>query len=116
MNFLEGFDNVDWDFILSVLCKFRYRSKWIHIIPLAYANIQSKSKVNDVLPLPRILSELSMLLYIIKDEVLAISINVDTRTKGTHIADHEIKIVHFADDTTILLRDFSYFTKTEVKF
>ena len=57
-----------------------------------------------------------MLLYIIKDEVLAISINVDTRTKGTHIADHEIKIVHFADDTTILLRDFSHFIKTEAKF
>lgn len=67
-------------------------------------------------PYPRILSELSMLLYIIKDEVLAISIDIDTRTKGTHIGDHEIKIVNFADGTTILLRDFSYFTKTEVKF
>lgn len=53
LNFLEGFDNVDWDFILSVLCKFRYRSKLIHIIPLAYANIQSKSKVNAVLSLSK---------------------------------------------------------------
>ena len=28
--------------------------------------------------------------------------------------DHETKIVKFADDTTIFLRDFSYFTKTEL--
>lgn len=67
-------------------------------------------------PYPRILSELSMLLCIIKDEVLAIFIDVDTRTKGTHIGDYEIKIVNFADDTTILLRDFSHFIKTEAKF
>ena len=47
-----------------------------------------------------------MLLYIIVAEVLARSIYANKRIKGTQIGgDHEIEIVDFADDTTILLRD-----------
>ena len=46
---------------------------------------------------------LSMLLYIIAIEVLANFINTDKMIKGTHIEDHEIKIVNFADNTTIFL-------------
>ena len=78
----------------------------------------SNLKVKQMMsyPYPKILSEFSLLLCIIKDQALPIFFDVHTRTKGTHIGDHEIKIVNFADDTTILLRHFSYFTKTEVKF
>ena len=47
---------------------------------------------------------LSMLLYIIAIEVLANFINTDKMIKGIQIGDHEIKIVNFADNTTILLR------------
>ena len=47
---------------------------------------------------------LSMLLYIIVAEVLANFINADKRIKGIQIGDHEIKIVNFADNTTIFLR------------
>ena len=52
-----------------------------------------------------------MLLCIIVAEVLAIFIDADMRIKGIQIEDYEIKIAHFADDTTILLRDFSCLTK-----
>ena len=44
-----------------------------------------------------------MLLYIIAIEVLANFINTDKMFKGTQIGDHEIKIVDFADDTTVFL-------------
>ena len=44
-----------------------------------------------------------MLLYIIAIEVLANFINTDKMIKGIQIGDHEIKIVNFADDTTIFL-------------
>ena len=47
---------------------------------------------------------LSMLLYDIAAEVLANLINADKRIKGIQIGDHEIKIVNFADNTTIFLR------------
>ena len=46
---------------------------------------------------------LSMLLYIIAIEVLVNFINTDKMIKGIQIGDHEIKIVNFADDTTIFL-------------
>ena len=46
-----------------------------------------------------------MLLYIIAAEVIASFINTNKSIKGIQIGDHEIKIVNFADDTTIFLRD-----------
>ena len=46
---------------------------------------------------------LSILLYIIAIEVIANFINTDKMIKGTQIEDHVIKIVNFAEDTTIFL-------------
>ena len=50
---------------------------------------------------------LSMLLYNIGNEVLANLINADKRIKGIQIGDHDIKMVNFADNTTIFLRDIT---------
>ena len=50
---------------------------------------------------------LSILSYNIATEVLASFINADKRIKGIQIGDHEIKIVNFADNTTIFLRDIT---------
>ena len=52
-------------------------------------------------------SLLSMLLYNIAAEVLAILINADKRIKGIQIGDHDIKIVNFADNSTIFLRSIT---------
>ena len=41
---------------------------------------------------------------VVTTEVLANFINVDKRIKGIQRGDHEIKIVNFADNTTILLK------------
>ena len=46
---------------------------------------------------------LSMLLYIISTEVLANFINTDKMIKGMQIGDHEIKMVNFADNSTMFL-------------
>ena len=43
-----------------------------------------------------------MLLYNIANHVLANLINADKRIKGIQIGDHEVEIVNFADNTTIL--------------
>ena len=56
-----------------------------------------------------------MLLYIIVPEVLARLIYANKRIKGTQIGgDHEIKIVDFAEDTTILLRDIICLNRIQV--
>ena len=55
-----------------------------------------------------------MLLYIIVAEVLASSINANKRIKGIQIGEDEIKIVNFADDTTIFLRDTTCLDRIQV--
>ena len=57
---------------------------------------------------------LPMLLYNIVAEVLANLINADKRIKGIQIGGHEIKIVNFADYTTIFLRDITCLNRVYV--
>ena len=56
----------------------------------------------------------SMLLYIIADEVLASFINANKKIKGIQTGDHEIKIVIFADNTTIFLINITCLDRIEV--
>ena len=86
-----------------------------------YTNIQSKIKINGLLSDPFTLTRevcqgclFSMLLYIIAAEVLVSFINANKRIKGIQIGDHEIKIVKFADDTTIFLRDITCLDRMQV--
>ena len=55
-----------------------------------------------------------MLLYNIVAEVLGNLANADKRIKGIQIGDHGIKIVNFADTTTILLRDITCLNRIQV--
>ena len=41
-------------------------------------------------------------------------IDADKRIKGIQIGDYEIKLVNFADDMTIFLRDITCFNKIQV--
>ena len=82
------------------------------MIKICYNNIQSKIKINGLLSDPFIITRgvrqgcpLSMLLYIIAAEVLTNFIIADANVKGVQIGAHEIKVINFADDTTIFLRD-----------
>ena len=47
-------------------------------------------------------------------EVLARFVNANKRIKAIQIGDHEIKIVNFADDTTIFLRDITCLDRIQV--
>ena len=112
LDFLKAFDRLDWNFIFKALEKFGYGKNFMYLIPICYNNIQSKVKINGLLSDPFTLSRgvrqscpLSMLLYVIAAEVLASFVIVDKRVKGVQIGDQEIKLVNFADDTTIFLGD-----------
>ena len=80
---------------------------------VAHTNIESKFKINGLLsdPLnPMCVCQgclLSMLICNIPVEVLANLINDDKRIKGIQIGDHDIRIVNFADNATIFLRDIT---------
>ena len=47
-------------------------------------------------------------------EVLVNLINADKRIAGIQIGDHEIKIVNFADNAIIFLRDIAYLNRMQV--
>ena len=96
---------------ISYLHKVRYGDKFIHVIKVAYSNIQSKIKINgllsDLLALMwvRQVFLLSILLYNIAADVLANFINAAERIKGIQIGENGMKIVNFDDNTNIFLRD-----------
>ena len=82
--------------------------------------IQSKIKINGLLCKPFTLMQwvhqgcvLSVLLYIISAKVLAIFIHANSRMKGVQVWDHGKKILNFADDTTMFLRDINYLTRIQ---
>ena len=109
---------ISFELVLSfLLCLFRYGDKLIHMIKVAYTNIESKIKINCLLSDSLILMLLrqgclpSMLLYNIAAVVLANFINADKRIKGIQTGDHKIKIVKFTDNTTIFLRDITCFNR-----
>ena len=67
---------------------------FIHMVEDAYTNIQSKIKINGILPDPFTLTSgvcqrclLSMLLYIIVTDVLTSFINVIERINGIQVGD-----------------------------
>ena len=98
--------------------KFGYGDKFIHMVKDVYTNIQSKIKINgflsDLFTLSQEICLCSMLLYIIVGEALANFLNANERIKKIQIGDHDIKIVNFADDTTIFLRDITCFHRIQV--
>ena len=125
----KNFSVISSEFILSFLFlhKIGYGDKFVHMIKVDShnstndnTNIKSKIKINDLLSDTLIFMQvclgwlLSMLLYIIATEVLANFINTDKMIKEIQIGDHEIKIVNFADNTTILLRDFTSLDRIQV--
>ena len=68
INWIKTFDRVDWDFVSSASRKFGYGDKFIHMIKVAYTNIQF-----DPFTLMRGVPPgcpLSVLLYIIAADVL----------------------------------------------
>ena len=104
---------MDWDFISSDLQKFGYGVKFIRMIKVAYTDIQSEIKINDLLYDPFTLTQgvrqgcpLSMV-YITVAYVFANFIDADKRIKGMQIGDHEIKLVNFADEITFFLADIT---------
>ena len=55
-----------------------------------------------------------MVLYNIATDVLANFININKKIKEIDIGGHEVKIVNFADNTAIFLRDISCLNRMQV--
>ena len=118
---LKAFDRVSHKFLFKVPDKFGFgptMQRWIKTI---YNNSSSSVKTNGwftaFLNLKRGLRQgcaLSMPLYILTAEILALHIRSNPTIRGLQTPDkqHEVKLSQYADDTSLLLRDINSITNT----
>jgi len=109
---LKAFDRVSHDFLHKTLQHFGFGPIFRHWISTIYNNSTSSIKVNGWLTkfinMERGLRQgcaLSMPLYILTAEILAIQIRNNTNIHGITINKHEVKLSQYADDTTLFLSD-----------
>ena len=112
IDFEKAFDSLNWDFVAETLKIFGFGPSLQDWISLLYKD--SKSCVlNNGFSSPyfnihrgvRQGDPLSPYLFVLCAEILAILIRNDKNIKGLTIANEEIKISQFADDTTLFLRN-----------
>ena len=109
---LKAFDRVSHSFLFKTLEKFGFGPNFQRWIRLLYTDVTSTVKVNGWLtafiPLQRGLRQgcaLSMPLYILTAEILAIHIRAHPSIKGLQHPASQPTISQYADDTTLLLAD-----------
>ena len=115
INWIKTFYRFDWDFVFSVLQKFSYGDKFIHMIKVAFIKVQSKIKITDLIsdPIPLVHQgcPLSSCYTLMRRRYLPISL---IKIKGIQIGDHEIKTVNFFDSPTIFPRDITCLKRIQV--
>ena len=111
---LKAFDRVSHEFLFKSLESFGFGPNFIQWIKVIYNSVSSSVKTNGWLTafinLERGLRQgcaLSMPLYVLTAETMAINIRENQRIRGIRPpgSQEELKLSQFADDTTLLLTD-----------
>ena len=111
---LKAFDRVSHEFLFQCLEHFGFGPNFVQWIKLIYNSVSSSVKTNGWLTafitLERGLRQgcaLSMPLYVLTAETMAINIRQNQRIHGIRPPDseEELKLSQYADDTTLLLSD-----------
>ena len=111
-DFKKAFDSLEHNFIVSVLKRFNFGINFISWLSILYNGVQFKVKNNGWISqsysMERGLRQgcsLSALVFIIIVEVLAIKIRSDKNILGIEIGANEHKLIQYADDTTVCVRN-----------
>ena len=111
---MKAFDRVSHDFLFACLERFGFGPNFINWTKLIYHDVSSSVKTNGWLTafiqLERGLRQgcaLSMPLYVLTAETMAINIRQNPRIHGIQPpnSEEELKLSQYADDTTLLLSD-----------
>uniref|UniRef100_A0A3B3DIN6 Reverse transcriptase domain-containing protein n=1 Tax=Oryzias melastigma TaxID=30732 RepID=A0A3B3DIN6_ORYME len=113
VDFVKAFDKVGHSFLWRVLNRFRFGPLFIQRLKSLYDAATSQVACNglltDVFDVKRSIRQgcpLSAMLYSLTVEPLALLINKTDNISGVITpAGRELKILHYADDTTLVLRD-----------
>ena len=115
IDFEKAFDSVKWKFIQKTLIAFNFGKsfrKWVEVL---YQNVQSavlnNGYITQFFNLERGVRQgcpLSVYLFLLVVELMAIYIRSEEKIKGVELTDHKIVISQLADDTSIFLEGPQY--------
>ena len=112
IDFEKAFDSISWSFLFKVLESFNFGESFKTWIKLFYTNISSCIMNNghstgyfEIKRGVRQGDPLSAYLFILVTELLSRVINGNKDIHGIRIGKKEIKLVQYADDTTMFLKD-----------
>jgi len=116
LDFQKAFDSLEWNFMISVLEKFKFGPSFINSVKMLYSKPEAKIKLNGWLSSPikqtrgiRQGCPISALLFILCTEIMASAIINNKDIKGIHIPNplnnscKEQKLSQYADDTSVVL-------------
>ncbi len=114
IHFEKAVDSLNWNFLFKSLEKFNFGNVFINNIKTMYTNTESTMTNNGntgkFFTLQRGVRQgcpMSVYLFIIAIEILAIKIRNGPSIKGIKIGNNEIKISFLSDDMTLLLQDLA---------
>ena len=116
IDFEKAFNTLDFNLLIRTLHKFNFGPSFIHWIRTLYKDVHvSSAVVNNGFtighfPLERGVRQgdpLSLYLFIVAVEILAIKIREDNNIQGFKIGQEVLKLSSFADDMTCFLKDNS---------
>ncbi len=112
LDFEKAFDSLEWNFLFSVLERMNFGSDFVNYVKALYKNISScvlnNGFTSNYFTVERGVRQgdpLSSYLFILAIELLSCKIRENSLISGIQIADTEIKLIQYADDTTCVLRD-----------
>ena len=118
LDFEKAFDRVDHDFMLQVLDRMAFPSEFINWIQLLYTSSTTSVRINNINSKALNLNSgvrqgcpISPLLFACVVECMANMIRNDPSVKGIISPfNKEIKLSQYADDTVLVLQDWTSFT------
>jgi endonuclease/exonuclease/phosphatase family metal-dependent hydrolase len=112
IDFEKAFDSLSWEFLNKALKTYNFGSDFIKWVQICYTDISScvvnykqASSYFDIRKGVRQGDPLSPYLFILATEIMSIYIRNNKNIRGLRYGNSEIKLLSYADDTTVFLQD-----------
>ena len=113
LDFEKAFDTINWEFMYKCLKQFNFGNNFINRIKILYCDPKIVVKNNGYLSRQIKIEQglrqgcpVSAILFILCIEIFSLNIDQNKNIKGFVFGNTELKISQYADNSTLLLKDF----------